>query len=220
MIKTQNIKNIEELIKDKTAFIFDFDGTIANTEILQWEAYNVVLKKYNIVIKEEYLGYIGHTEKEIYKMIKRDFHIEFDEDKLLEERLQVYLQLVKQKELKPFDVFNSLLEKYKDIKFHILTSNREEVINEMLEYWNLKYRFDKIVSISNGKITKKDVLANTEQHFKENYNNVVLFEDMDRNLKLAVDENIVAIGIEHRFNYGLLKNCDAIIVGEVCNNPA
>lgn len=98
MIKAKEIKDISELIINKKVFVFDFDGVVAHTERLQWEAYNVVLKKYNVMItKEKWLNYIGTSEREIYKMIKKDFNIQFDEEKILQERLNVYLKLVEKK---------------------------------------------------------------------------------------------------------------------------
>lgn len=53
MIKAKNIIEIEELICDKKVFLFDFDGVVAHTERLQWEAYNIVLGKYNVIITKK-----------------------------------------------------------------------------------------------------------------------------------------------------------------------
>ena len=38
-------KNLKKLLDNKRAFIFDFDGTLADTERLHWVAHNEILKK-------------------------------------------------------------------------------------------------------------------------------------------------------------------------------
>ena len=215
MIKAKEIKDISELIINKKVFVFDFDGVVAHTERLQWEAYNVVLKKYNVMItKEKWLNYIGTSEREIYKMIKKDFNIQFDEEKILQERLNVYLKLVREKELKPFSTFTELLNKYPEKKYYILTSNMEEVVKDMLEYWKILNKFEEIISVATRGITKRDILTNTSEYLKVQRSDIAYFEDMNRNLKMASELNITTIGIEHEFNYNKLDNCDAVITGE------
>lgn len=215
MIKAKGIEDIAELISNKKVFVFDFDGVVAHTERLQWEAYNIVLKKYNVMItKEKWLNYIGTSEREIYKMIKKDFNIEFDEEVILQERLNVYLKLVREKRLRPFSTFIKLLNKYPEKKYYILTSNIEEVVKDMLKYWEILNRFEEIISVATRGITKKDILTNTNEYLKVQNSDIAYFEDMDRNLKMASELNITTIGIEHEFNYNKLDNCDAVITGE------
>lgn len=215
MIKAKEIKDISELISNKKVFVFDFDGVVAHTERLQWEAYNMVLKKYNVMItKEKWLHYIGTSEREIYKMIKKDFNIEFDEEMILQERLNVYLKLIREKELKPFSTFTELLTKYPEKKYYILTSNIEEVVKDILKYWKILNKFEEIISVATRGITKKDILTNTNEYLKVQRSDIAYFEDMNRNLKMASELNITTIGIEHEFNYNKLDNCDAVIIGE------
>ena len=155
MLRVNSFKDVDELVQGKKVFLFDFDGTIAHTERLHLKAFNVVLAKYNIELKEEYLNYIGFSEYEIYKMISEDFNVELDIEKLLAERLEVYLKIVKEYKLKPFPVFNQIFGRYPQMKNHILTSNRKEVIVDILKYWNLLHRFEKIISVTNRKHLKK-----------------------------------------------------------------
>lgn len=111
-------------------------------------SFNIVLEKYNVIItKEKWLNYIGTLEREIYKMIKKEFNIEFDEDLMLKERLNVYLKLVRQKKLKPFSTFIELLNEYTEKKYSISTSNIEEVVKDMLKYWGIFDRFEEIISV-------------------------------------------------------------------------
>jgi len=216
MIKTDNIKDIEKLINNKELFLFDFDGVVAHTERLQWEAYNIVLKRYKIVIsKEKWLEYIGTSEQEIYKMIKKDFNVKFDSEEILKERFNVYLKLVREKDIKPFPLFTELFKRYTEPKYYILTSNSKEVVKDMLEYWGIYNRFEQIISVATAGITKKDVLVNTNKYMKVDKSNIIYFEDMDRNLKIANELEITTIGVEHEFNYNQLKNCDIVITGEL-----
>ena len=69
------LKNKKELmlnIKSKKMYLFDFDGTLAETETLQWKAYNMCLEEYNIVLSNKNIKrYIGNQETKIYKMMQR-----------------------------------------------------------------------------------------------------------------------------------------------------
>lgn len=215
MIKAKKITDLKGIIDNKKIFVFDFDGVVAHTERLQWEAYNVLLKRYNVVInKETWLKYIGTSERQIYKMIKKDYHIEFDEEKMLKERFNIYLKLVKERELKPFPTFMDLLNTYTEKKFYILTSNTEEIVKDMLQNWGILNRFEKIISVVTGEKTKKDILLDTHSYFNAQRSEIAYFEDVEKNLNMASELNITTIGVEHEFNINRLYHCDAIIAGE------
>lgn len=212
MKKIEIDEKIRNELNGKKGLLFDFDGTIANTEKLQLEAYNILMKKYGISIgNEKWLSYIGNSENIIYEMMKEEFGINFDNEELMKERLGIYLDLVNKTKLKPFPFFMQILDKYSDKKYFILTSNREDVVKNMLTNWNILNKFEKIISIASKEYSKREILENTEKHLKLNKSEIVYFEDMDRNLNIAKELNIVTIGVEHEFNKNKLKNCDYII---------
>ncbi|WHH57825.1 HAD hydrolase-like protein [Petroclostridium sp. X23] len=212
MIKTKDIREIGSLLESKKVFIFDFDGTIADTETLHWAAYDICLSEFNIALTKKHIDrYIGNAEIKIYSMLKDDFGISFDDDTFFDKRISIYLELIKKKDLKPFNFFMDLFNKYRDICFCILSSQKLNIINDLLKLWDLDSAFDKIISVASGDMSKADILSDTYHYYGAYNNEVVLFEDTNRNLALAQQERILAIGIEHQYNKSVLVDCNAII---------
>ncbi len=234
MVKPKLIKNVSfipmneakfeavlPLLERAKLFIFDLDGTIADTETLHWEAYNQLLQeKYGIELKNEDIKrYIGNNEISIYRMIERDYNISINTEEFLEERINVYLQLVRLRNLRPFNWVNDFCEQYIDsgIPVMLLTSQVPEVVDNLLSYWNLDSLIPKEMRISahNGKITKSEVFANPNKYIgiSEEFTDseVVVFEDSDNVAKLAFDNGYTVIGIKHKYNKQSLKHCHATI---------
>jgi len=205
-----NIEDLNSLLKSKKMYLFDFDGTLADTETLHWKAYNVCLKRFNVILKEKNIKkYIGNQETSIYKMIKEDFNIIFDEKDFFEERIKHYLQLVKSENLQPFPYVLKLLEN-SDVEFNILSSNRLPVLEAVLNIWGLRKKFNKIISAATNNIEKSDVIYNIEQYFNFNKRDIVLFEDSNKYLNIGKINKITSIGIEHIYNIDTLKDCDYV----------
>ena len=133
-------------------------------------------------------------------------------------RTEIVLELFVENDLQPFNYFYNLLEKYPNVEKVILSSQIPVVIDFLMKKWNISNLFtnDRIVSVSDSKYDKGYVLANLPEVYPcidksvKPYD-VVLFEDSNKTLKKAKDLDITTIGIEHKFNYHKLVNCDYII---------
>lgn len=215
---TMQIVNSTELIErlhSRKLFIFDFDGTIADTETYQWMAYNECLKDYNVTLNIDDINrYIGHTEYKIYETIKKDFNIDFDNQEFFEQRIEIYLNLTNRDNLQPFTFFNELIEAFPEAEFVVLSSQKEEIIKLFFKKWNVEKRFSRIISVLDHKISKEEALGNVEKYYGYTSEESALFEDTNRNLALGLENNIMSIGVEHQFNVGLLKDCHVIIRGK------
>ena len=205
------LKNKKELmlnIKSKKMYLFDFDGTLAETETLQWKAYNMCLEEYNIVLSNKNIKrYIGNQETKIYKMIKSDYDISFDDEVFFKKRISFYLELVKSQKLKPFSYVFDLLE-CEGVEFNILSSNRLEVLEAVLDIWDIRDKFNLVISAATNNIDKDTVLNNTYDYYGYKKEDVALFEDTNKYLKVGMENNILSIGIEHYYNSNSLTNCD------------
>jgi len=150
-LKTKNLSDLAYLLDVKKGLIFDLDGTIADTETSHWEAYNELLKPFNIHLDDSAIRkYIGNSEVNIYKQIKQDYGINFDDDIFFDLRTKVFFQLIENKKLKPFHFISDCLSVYKQKKLFILSSQRYEVIIQLLNYWDYNKTFNKIISVANG----------------------------------------------------------------------
>ena len=213
-----NSYKIDELIRNKEIFIFDFDGTIADTEPLHWKAYNELLNNFNITLLEKDIQrYIGHSELQIYSMIKNDFSITFDEEEFLEKRLSIYLNLVEKENIQPYKFISEILDRYKENCIYVLvTSQMPNIIERLLSLWKIDSFFmpDYRFFCNNGKVKKDDIYKDIKKYIKMskiNYKDIVVFEDTEYYLSQARKLGISTIGIEHQYNVGKLKSCDLIL---------
>lgn len=213
------------LLKNADLFIFDLDGTIADTETLHWEAYNVLLqRKYKIKLKEQDIKrYIGNSEISIYKMIERDYHININDQEFLKERLKIYMQLVEERNLQPFKWVQDFQDMIEGRPVLLLTSQVPEVVDTLLSHWHLDKLIPKEwrISAHNGRITKGEVFANPFDYIPDDivieHRNVVVFEDSEHIANLASSFGHTVIGIAHQYNKDTLKHCD-IIINEAVKN--
>lgn len=221
--KSNNVVNsllkILPIVKNAGLYIFDLDGTIANTEFLHWEAYNVLLEKeYGFKLTDSDIKrYIGNNEKAIYEMIESDYRIKINASDFLGKRLAIYLELVEQRNLQPFKWFWDFIEEFPNAPILLLTSQVPEVVDHLLSYWGVDDIIPKKMRISahDGKITKAEVFADPyvyvdiEKSLERSH--IVVFEDSDHVAKLAASFGYTIIGISHSYNKGVLKHCDMII---------
>ena len=216
-----NAKDIDFLLNNKKGFIFDLDGTIADTETLHWEAYNLLLKDYGVHLSNKHIQkYIGNSEMHIYQMIKADFSIDFNEEEFIQKRIEIYLDLVTQKNLLPYPFIKDILDNSK-ARNAIVTSQIPPVVEKLLSLWGLdqyfprEYRF----CCHNGIYNKRDIYKNISTHLGFSHtlspNEIVLFEDSQHYLTEGQRLGFATVGVEHRYNKNLLKNCDAVMSSNI-----
>lgn len=219
--KYKSIVEVEYMLRDKKLFLFDLDGTIADTEPLHWKAYNELLLNQGIRLDNEHIAkYIGNSEVNIYDMLRADYNATIDTQQFLKQRIAIFLNLVRRENLIPYDYFKEIVDKYRNVPMALLTSQVPQVVTELLTYWELdkffpqKFRF----TAHDNKITKRQILTNIGDFISIggvpiDKSEVLLFEDSDRVLEIAQCTKIKCIGIEHQFNEGRLVHADAIISG-------
>jgi len=221
--KGKSITSIDKYLKTKKTIIFDLDGTIANTEVIHYLSYKKLLKELDIQFEmHDFMGYIGNSERVIWKRMKNNYNIELDIEEMVKKRTNIVLTLIEEEDLKPFDYFFKVLEKYPNHEKVILSSQIPLVINYLINKWDLEDVFssDKILSVSDEKHKKSFVLENLSKFYNcisDGYKNedIILFEDSNSTLKAARDLGIDAIGIEHQFNYRKIENCNYILNEEI-----
>lgn len=157
---------------EKLVHVFDFDGTIANTEPLHWKAHQQLLSDYGVTLTEQHIqSYIGKNDFQIFSAMEKDFNIDLgDKKELKEKRLKLFLDLVHETNLKPFDKIAADIKR--DTENYILSCQAKFVIEQLLSEWSLLKYFKSIISLENSNESKLDAIRSIEK--KEN---IVWFED-------------------------------------------
>ncbi len=182
--------------------IFDFDGTIANTEDFHWFAWNDILASYGVFLTDDHIRkYISNHDYKIIEMIEHDFQIKIDNyDDFIDKRLKNFIN----KQLNKVKAYDYFLNMNKE-NYCIVSNQKAEVIKAFFAFNNLKS--PTILSALDMVVSKEKLLENTIKCNR----NVIVFEDSNKYLKLAKSYGAKAIGIEHKWNIGTLIDADEII---------
>ncbi len=215
--KFDSAEDIRFLIANKQALIFDLDGTVADTERLHWDAYNVLLAEHGVRLDDGHIRrYIGNSEAKIYEMIKRDYEIDFDEEDFIERRIGIYLELVEKKGLKPFSFIPDILRSTK-AECVLVTSQIPSVVNKLLTLWGLDEYFpeNRRFCCHDGRYVKRDVYKDISSLLGRGVDiepgEVALFEDSLHYLEEGQRLGFTVIGVEHLYNRNMLNGCDAVM---------
>jgi len=144
------------------AVIFDFDGVIADSEVLHFRAFNKVLAGHGFQItKEQYFSkYLGLTDLECFRSVAKERLVELDEgaiEKLLEEKRVVFEQMAKT-EVKIIDGVPELLRVLRSngIPAGICSGALLEEIEMILKGAGLREFFEVIVAAGDIEKCKPD----------------------------------------------------------------
>ena len=194
-------KNIRQLIEESEAIIFDFDGTVADTETYSWIAHNKALEQYNIYLTEEDIKrYIGKTDKEIFPQLEKDYNIKLDFEAHFKKRINFYMESIIENNLKPYNFIIEILSSYKDKDYYILSSNNGEVIDKLLKKWNIRNYFKKIYSMLDMHLLKEECIKNSKKYFNTSSSKLILFEDSAKVINMAKKYTVKTVFIENERN--------------------
>lgn len=200
---------LKKILGDKRAYIFDLDGTIADTERIHWEAHNMVLKKrFGIEVDLPHIySYLGTPESVFLKQIEKDYNIDIGGpkgkgyEKYIKERNKVAEKLIL-KTAQPFPFMTELLEGTFGISIFLVSAQNRSLIHKMLQSWGLLGTFTDVNTfIVEGDKTKpyyydfifSKILKNAKPE------EVVLFEDVNKYLDEGKKRGFVTVGINNGF---------------------
>ncbi len=200
---------LKKLLDDKRAYIFDLDGTIADTERIHWEAHNMVLKKhFGIEVDLPHIySYLGTPESVFLKQIEKDYNIDIagpkgnGYEKYIKERNKVAEKLIL-KTAQPFPFMTEILRGTMGISIFLVSAQNRSLIHKQLKAWNLLGKFTEYNTyIVEGDKTKPYYYDYIFQKVLKNAapNEVVLFEDVNKYLEEGKKRGFITVGISNGF---------------------
>ncbi|MCR5350728.1 MAG: HAD hydrolase-like protein [Acholeplasmatales bacterium] len=199
---------LENILKNKRAYIFDLDGTLADSEKLQWEAHKLTLKKmFNVDLDNEHIyTYLGLPEPDLFMAFEKDFNFSMGGEKGYEKyakaRMKTAAKIVL-KEAEPFRYVNEVLANTGlGIRFCLVTAQNKDLVKKMLKKWNYGGSFNErnIYYCDKGRNKAfyydyffKNVVKNAKPE------EVILFEDVNKWLKEGKARGFTTVGIDNNF---------------------
>jgi beta-phosphoglucomutase len=207
------------------AVIFDFDGVITDSEVLHLRAFNKVLARYNIEIKEEtyYKEYLGFTDLDCFKSVVDKNQLGLDTEqirKLIKQKNQVFEELAAS-EATIFEGVPDFLQMLRDnrVPMAICSGAVLEEIALILEESGLGHFFDEIVAgdqITKGKPDPEGFLLALERLNKGKQKPIapgdcVVIEDSHWGLEAGNAAGMHTVGITNTYNPGQLSMAEKIV---------
>lgn len=198
-------KNLLNELKNKSAFLFDYDGTIVDNEGVHLIAYKKVLKKMgkrftkkdfkDCCVTFHYLDIMTNLENRF------NFKID-DRQKFWDDFLKVDSVVMASAKQKVFPYVHKLLELFPDKKKIVVSNERDDVLDMFLKNVGLFDKFDRVYSCFNTK-PKTVILSDIKKHFGVDPKDAILFEDSAKNIISAQKSGITTVAITHAFNKGI-----------------
>lgn len=189
--------------KKVSAVIFDMDGLMFDTETLFSIVYTEIARKRGKVFTLEIQNkMMGRKPADAMKVMIEDLGIDEDLDKLISERDTAYFNLLKTDSQAMPGLFELLdiLDK-NQIRKAIASSSNHEWINTLLEKFNIKDRFEIIVSGQDVEIAKPapDIYNKAVAMLNLTPEDCVALEDAVNGIKAAKASGCIAVAIPNKF---------------------
>lgn len=187
------------------AAIFDMDGLMINTEPLQSQAYEHVLKSYGKTPQYYPSGVvqkIGVKEKDNWELMKSIYSINEPTDLLIAKRKPVYFQLL-QEHVAPQPGLFALLQTLNEhkIPMAVASSSLRYSILLVLKKLNIQHYFGAIVSgedVTYGK-PAPDIFLKASEELKVLPQNCVVFEDAQSGIEAGKAAGMKVIAVPNEF---------------------
>ena len=201
-----NLQKTKQFIKERQAFLFDFDGTLVNLEKLNLDSFKKIFKdEYNLdFTKDDFMKYIsGRGSKDGIAMYLDSLDISnYDVDKLGKEYNVVKKNLIDEHlEEEVFlipgiDRFLEYLSKNKK-RMLVITSSKYDYVKKILGHFNIFRYFEKVYDRGSVERSKPDpeMFLKGVKYTGLDVNQCLAFEDSLFGLLSSKNANIFTVGI-------------------------
>ena len=189
--------------------IFDLDGTLADTMLYHFEAWENACKKYgagiDIVILQKH---VGSSSLEIAYEILKVYNLNgiVSADQLLNDKVSEFLKF--QLLVKPIEPVKDIVRRYHGIlPMSVGTGGHREIVKIIMEVTGLRNYFDIIITandISNFKPDPETFLKCAEL-MKIPPSHIEVFEDTEFGLEAARNAGMIATDVRSWYNSDLLR---------------
>lgn len=200
------------------AALCDMDGLMINTEPIQSEAYETILKEYGKDPQFYPTGVIqkvGVREKDNWELIKTTYGLEEDITVLMEKRGKVYLKVLKQNLIPQPGLIDLLkLLHSHNVKMAVASSSVLDHIEMILEGLGIREYFDTIVSgqfVPRGK-PHPDIFLEAASKLGINPKDCLVLEDAQTGIEAgkAAGAKVIAVPNEFTSDQDMSK-ADAVV---------
>lgn len=186
--------------KHKTVSIYDFDGTMANTEIYHKQSFIYTLAHFGFSLENfQFDKYVGLPALVVFQKISEENNISFDINKAEAKRLEFFVKNAIDEKLQPYTQIKKTLV-CKGANNIILSNQKEKIIKFFIDYWGLSENVDKIFSCAGFNKDKSEQLLELTNKHSKGGTKILHFEDSISYIELSNSLGNKTIYIQHDYN--------------------
>ena len=213
----RSIKNVKNILNKYNTIIFDFDGTLINSEPAHNLGHKIMLETllgYEISDFESFVdSYIGRKDSVIFEEFKEIFHLTCDTSIMFDLKRKAVLDLLLNNPHSMNKYIEDIFAAKDNKRYYILSNNHQSFVEEVLEKKGYSKYIDAIFCMEDMSLTKDVFLDNISTYIKGGVDkeNLLICEDSVTFIKYLVDNGYNVLSIEHRYNRGQVNNAKYII---------
>ncbi|MDP7141315.1 MAG: HAD family phosphatase [Candidatus Woesearchaeota archaeon] len=197
------------------AVIFDMDGVIIDSEGLDMEVKQALLKEFKLKIsKKKIIEKTGETARDFFAYVNKLNNTNFDVEMLIERKMSLQRKIFRDK-LRLFPYVKEFLRELKKnkVKIALASSSRMEKIEFVLNLLRLRGKFDVIVSADDVKKGKPnpEIFLKAAKRLRIKPKDCVVIEDSVHGVRAAKRAKMYCIGVTNTFSRDKLKEADLVV---------
>ena len=196
--------------RNRNVFIFDFDGTLIDSEPVHLKAAQQAYSFYagKTLAIEELIPFIGTTVKYTFEELKKT-RVEIDVEKMVNKKNEISLELTSKLDILPY--FKEITKNFPNATYFIVSNQEYKNLESLVKQHNLDKIFKKFFSMTYLGLTKNYFYDNLEKFINHSKDNTIVFEDSQDVISKAKENNIFTVGILNSVNQNKLKKADMFI---------
>lgn len=202
--------NKNKTVPNYPVVIFDMDGLMIDSELLQSLSFKAVLKKHGVIVKEKIVQVLGVRVIENLEIMKKKFGIKEEVATLFQEKNEIYHRLL-EKGIKPMTGLFSLVKLLSKNNFRMAlsSSSNYDAIRLILKKLKMASYFEVVFSGDQVKKGKPDpeIYLKTAEKLKANSEQCLVLEDAQTGVNSAKDAGMKCIAVPNIYtkNQDFLK---------------
>jgi beta-phosphoglucomutase family hydrolase len=179
------------------AYLFDCDGTIADSMPLHYIAWKKILAEWNCHFDEHYFYSLGGTPiAEIVSMLNNQHNLNMPVEAVCSRKQELYYELLPQLKAIP-EVLEHIHARHGEIPFAVVSGGTREAVAASLTTLEILDRFDLLVCAEDYKKGKPDPEAFlvAAERLKVKPERCLVFEDTDLGIQAATAAGMPSVKI-------------------------
>lgn len=212
----RKITNVKNVISKYSTIIFDFDGTLVNTEPAHNKGHKIMLETlvgHPIDNVEEIIeSYLYLRDSIIFDDFIKIFSLQCDKSKMFELKRKAVLDILLNDDSNTLKYLDDIYSLRSEHRYYILSNNHKSFIEEVLASKGYSDFAIEIFAMEDMNLTKDYFLDHIDDYISGvDKDSLLICEDSESFIKYLVEHKYDVLAVEGEFNEGKVECAKYII---------